>query len=90
MKNQAKTKEQLIDELVELRQRNAEIEKAEAQRRQADEAPHKLNVELDECVRERTEKLCAQIEEVDMTSVADDPLGKHVCRQIIRTHALIS
>jgi len=78
MKNQDKTKGQLIDELGELRKRNAELEESRNKHTKAEEALHKLNAELDERVRERTEKLRTQIEEAGMTPVADDPLGKHI------------
>ena len=37
MKDQNKTKEQLIDELAKLRHRNAELEKAETEHKQAEE-----------------------------------------------------
>jgi len=49
VRNQSRTKEQLLDELVELRQRIADLEAAEAERKQAEEALQ-YRVELEELV----------------------------------------
>jgi hypothetical protein len=46
MKDQSKTREQLIDELAKLRQRLADSEAAEAKHRQAEEALQKAHDKL--------------------------------------------
>lgn len=64
MKNQAKTKEQLIDELAELRQRIAELEKSEAARK---------NVE--EKAKSDKDKLQALVDGLTYTEIGIDIIG---------------
>ncbi len=57
MRDEDKTKEQLINELVELRQRVAELEAAETERKRAEEALKEYSERLEEMVEERTQEL---------------------------------
>ncbi len=52
MKDENKTKKQLLKELVELRQRIAELEVAETERKRAEEELHKKKAELEEINKE--------------------------------------
>ena len=51
MKDKDKTKEQLINELVEMRQRIAELEALEIKRKRAEEELVQANIQLKEIVR---------------------------------------
>ncbi len=55
MKDEKKTKKQLLKELVELRQRIAELEVAETERKRAEEELHKKKAELEEINKELKE-----------------------------------
>ena len=57
MKDEQKTKEQLVNELGKLRQRIAELEKSEAERKQAEKELQKHREHLEELVKERTKEL---------------------------------
>jgi len=57
MEEEHKVKEQLINELAELRKRVAELEASEAQRKRAEEALQEYSERLEEMVEERTEEL---------------------------------
>jgi len=57
MKDEGKTKKQLMNELVELRQRIAELGKAETERKWAEEALKEYSERLEEMVEERTKAL---------------------------------
>ena len=57
MKDQDKTKAQLINELSEMRQRIAEFEAADTERKRAEEALKEYSERLEEMVQERTREL---------------------------------
>jgi hypothetical protein len=60
LKNEQKTKEQLINELAELRQQISKLEKSEAERKQAVEALCKNEEELKKKVKD-LEELCGMV-----------------------------
>jgi PAS domain S-box-containing protein len=67
MNDEKKTKEQLIDELVVLRQRMASLETSENERRQAGEAHLAANVELQETRRHLTRLIESSIDAIIST-----------------------
>ncbi|MBA7715203.1 hypothetical protein ES703_124244 [subsurface metagenome] len=67
MKDEEKTREKLIDELVELRQRNAELEKSEIKHKQAEEA-----------LREAKDSLHSLFEGIPVGLYRSTPEGKRL------------
>ena len=57
MKDEHETKEHLINELVEMRQRVAELEAADTERKRAEEKLKEYSEQLEEMVEERTREL---------------------------------
>ncbi len=74
MKDEEKTREKLIDELVELRQRNAELEKSEIKRKQAEEV-----------LREAKDSLQSLFEGIPVGLYRSTPEGK----RLEANHALL-
>ena len=57
MKDEHETKEHLINELVEMRQRVAELEAADTERKRAEEKLKEYSEQLEEMAEERTREL---------------------------------
>ena len=92
MNTQTGTREYLIDELVEMRQRIAGLEKADTERKRAEEELEKHRKHLEELVNKRTAELQKEItkrkrveEQLKELSITDDLTGLYNRRRFYET-----